>query len=123
MILITRFIQRWRLRPVIKRLPFVLKERYGAGKFYTAGQVRTTADVLKLNPALLIPALAIACTASEFLKANLRWTEQDYWETRADIARLLGIDEQELNCEFLTHKLREPMDASNASGGIYPPAG
>ena len=99
-------VRRRNLRPIIRDVPHLLKQRYGAAAFYTAEQVKAAATALKLKDAALHPALAVACSASEFIKANPASTEQDYADRRMEIARLFAIDLSDLNCRSLTHKFR-----------------
>jgi hypothetical protein len=108
------FVQRRRLRPVIAKLPYLLKQHYGGAAFYTANQVKTAANTLKFNAEVLSSALAVACPPSEFLKASPHLTEPDYLAKRREIARLFAIEEREFNCRSLTDKFR--------SSGIENPA-
>jgi hypothetical protein len=100
------FVQRRRLRPVIVKLPYFLKQHYGSAAFYTANQVKTAANTLKLHAEVLPSALAVACSLDEFLKADPHLTETDYLAKRRDIARLFAIDKPEFNCRSLTKKFR-----------------
>lgn len=100
------FVQRRRLRPVIAKLPNLLKQHYGGAAFYTANQVKTAANTLKFNAEVLPWALAVACSPSEFLEAGPHLTEQDYLTKRREIARLFAIDEPGFDCRSLTDKFR-----------------
>ena len=106
--------QRRKLRPVVKALPHVLSKRYGRDEFYTAGQVRTSAELLKVKPDLLRVACAVACTAEDFAAAEPKSSGKDYWTMRAEIARLFGLSESELNCRSLTSRFRNPSGVVNS---------
>lgn len=121
MIFFERLVWRWKIRPLVKRMPSLLKDRYGAGKFYTSGQVRATLEFMKLKPQLLPSAYALACTAPDYLMANPTATEDDYVRLRGEIARWLKIPDRELNCEALTHKFRPPLEVP-ASSDMTPPS-
>ena len=99
-------VRRRNLRPIIREVPHLLKQRYGAAVFYTAEQVKAAATALKLKDAALAPALAVACSASEFIKADPASTEQDYADRRMEIARLFAMDLSDLNCRSLTYQFR-----------------
>lgn len=101
-------VRRRRLWPVIRNLPHVLKQRYGAAVFYTAEQVRTAAISSKLSAAAFPSAFAVACSAGEFIKADPLTTELDYVAIRAEITRLFAIDLSDLNCRSLRSVFREP---------------
>jgi hypothetical protein len=107
--LISDYFRRRRLHPVIRVLPHVLEARYGAGVFYTVGQVRSAANTIRLDPRLFRSAFAVACTASEFTRADLLFTNKTYQAERTEIARLFHIDERELNCRHLTSRFRNPV--------------
>lgn len=120
---IADYFRRRMLRPVLRQLPHLLAKRYGAGVFYTAGQVRSATKVMKLDPKMVPAAFAIGCTASEFLGADPLFTEKNYRAEREEIARLFRIDERNLNCRFLTTSFRNPVSldgGSNATGDNTP---
>jgi len=107
--LISDYFARRRLRPLLHRLPHALAKRYGAGKFYNAAQVRSTAGAIGIPPAMLTAALAVTCTEIEFMKADPQFTKQRYLGEREEIARLCRIDVRDLECRFLTSRFRNPV--------------
>ncbi len=107
-------VQRRKLRLVVKALPHVLSRRYGRGEFYTVGQVRTSAELLKVKPDLLTAAFAVACTAEDFVDAESKSSEQDYQTMREEIARLFWLKEADLNCRTLTFRFHNPSGITNS---------
>jgi hypothetical protein len=116
--LISDYFARRRLRPVLHRLPHALAKRYGAGKFYNAAQVRTTAGAIGIPPAMLTAALAVTCTESEFIKADPQFTRQRYLAEREEIARLCRIDVRDLDCRFLTSSFRNPIGEAGVDANL-----
>ena len=111
---IADIFRRRKLRPIIRRLPHILAQRYGKRAFYTAPQVNSVAALLRLDFGVRPYAFAVACSAEEFLRAEPHSTEQDYMARRTEIARLFAIELSELNCRSLTHAFR-PSRVENSS--------
>lgn len=80
---------------IVRKLPGALNHRYGADDYYTSGQVRATARVLKIRDRYVPFALAALCTKEEFLSADPEYTASAYHERRdliADEMRLVDAD-------------------------------
>ncbi len=78
-------------------LPVRLLEKYGSSGFYTSAQVRRLVKDLKLSGGSARMAFAVACSPSEFLKAQPNRTLDDYARLRADFIELLGIERSSFN--------------------------
>jgi hypothetical protein len=118
---ISDYFARRRLRPVLRQLPHVLAKRYGAGNFYTAGQVRSAVKAMKLHPKMVSSAFALGCETSEFLNADPTFTQERYRDERREMARLSGIDERDLNCGALTTKIfASSVGEASDFSGTYP---
>lgn len=116
------FIQRRRLQPVIRTLPHVLRQRYGAGKFYTIGQVETVSGLLHLKPSIGPYAFAVACTSETFVDADQDRDEQKYKDLREEVSALFDIDEIRLNCAGLVFEFKNPIGKNDSLGG-FPSSG
>lgn len=104
--------RRHQLKTVAKALPHLLAQRYNPAQHYTAGQVATTAGKLKIDPALMPYAFAIACNEEEFLKALPDSSGETYGNLRAEFGRLFSIDVDRLNAKTLTSSFRNPVGPS-----------
>jgi len=111
--------RRHKLRAVAKALPHLLTQRYNAAQTYTVGQVATTADKLRIDPALRPYAFAIACSEEEFLKAQPDSNGKTYHSLRAEFACLFSIDIDRLNAKTLTSSFRNPVGPSPHSASQY----
>ena len=113
-----RLILRRKLRVVISTLPHLLKERYGAGEFYTVGQVETASSLLKVKASILPYALATACTPEVFALADIGPARQNYEALRQEIGALFDIDEHRLNCKGLLFEFRNPIGKNHGLGDL-----
>jgi hypothetical protein len=94
--------RRRKLRPVVAILPHVLKNRYGGGEYYTAGQVRRAILAMKLRREAVPYAFAVGCARYDYYEAREVGTK-NYDSLRAEIAKLFAIDEP----NFTTKALRK----------------
>ena len=112
------FILRRRLRPIIRTLPHMLRQRYGAGKFYTIGQVETVSRLLNLKSSIWPYALAVACTSETFADADQDRDEQKYADLREEVSTLFDIDDIRLNCAGLVFEFKNPIGKNDNLGNI-----
>lgn len=115
---VRRLILRRKLRLVIRALPHLLKERYGAGEFYSSGQVETASSLLKLQASLLPYALATACSPETFATAGVGMGKQSYEALREEICVLFDIDEYRLNCKGLLFEFKNPIGKNHGLGDL-----
>jgi len=113
-----RLILRRKLRVVIRALPHLLKERYGAGEYYSAGQVETACGLLKVRASILPYALATACTPETFAAADAGSGNQAYEALRKEICGLFDIDAHRLNCKGLLFEFRNPIGKNHGLGDL-----
>lgn len=92
---------------MVSALPHVLKARYGASDYYTAGQVETAARQLKLGSGVLPYAVAVACSEDEAAAHGLE--RRTYFDLRDDVARLFWLDESRLHCRQLLFSFKNPV--------------
>jgi hypothetical protein len=106
---------------VVKALPHLLKARYGSQDYYSRGQVKTAAGLLKLKPKALSYAFALACIEDDFLDALPYLESEAYRTMRRELARLFHVDEADLTCRRLTSKFANPvgLDESVTSEAAY----
>lgn len=113
-----RLILRRKLRVVIRTLPHLLRERHGAGEFYTTGQVETACSLLKVKASILPYALATACTSEAFALVDIGLARQNYEDLRKEIGALFDIDEHRLNCKGLLFEFRNPIGKNHGLGDL-----
>lgn len=113
--LIERMMRRRTYRHVVKHLPHLLKRKYGLQSFYSAGQVRTALEGLKIAEGRVPAAFAVACERDEFLRVFPDLDGMVYEATRAFIAELFELDHGQVNCRHLTSRFRNPVPRAKES--------
>lgn len=113
-----RLILRRKLRGVIRTLPHLLKERYGAGEYYSVGQVETASSLLKMNASVLPYALATACTSETFASSGSGSGTKTYEALRDEMCALFDIDEHRLNCKGLMFEFKNPLGKNHGLGDL-----
>ncbi len=94
--MLKRFLNRSRrkqFRIIVRKLPGALARRYGADDFYTCGQVRATAKVVKIRDRYVSFALAALCSEQDYLSADSEHEKWAYRERRELLAEETDLDE------------------------------
>lgn len=113
-----RVILRRKLRALIRTLPHLLKDRYGASEFYTAGQVETACRLMKVKASILPYAFATTCSSEAFSLADMDPAKQNYEALRDEIGALLDIDDNRLNCKGLRFEFKNPIGKNHGLGDL-----
>ncbi|MBW4461890.1 MAG: hypothetical protein KME47_16865 [Nodosilinea sp. WJT8-NPBG4] len=92
-------IKKWlAIRSYAKNLGSKLRKAYGASRYYTPGQVKTTVREAGLNLNLVRYALCMYCDRSSFIKYHSDIGETyDYEATQNEVAAQLSRDHVSLN--------------------------
>lgn len=103
---------------IIRKMPFVLQQKFGGARFYTVAQVRAAAEQMRLGPNLMIYATAAGCTEQAFLEAYPDETAQRYWGLREEVAEICSLPFNDFTMASLRSRPRQGWEPS-----MYPPYG
>jgi hypothetical protein len=106
---------RERVRWALPKVGAALQAKYGAGGFFTAGQMKRAIDEVGIAPDLHPLVYAAACGEDEFLRAMPESTPEEYKALRAELVEILGLTHSNVNMRPFMKRHR--AEAGNTEGG------